>query len=166
MYNGSYFEASTERARAAVQHFTQEQKADAEGTMKDCRDILIVEKVWDKSCNDLAQGASLDDYQKKVYRTYQDAQFLRDFAKKYRSTRGISAIVREAAPMMLIEPRDLDHDPFLLNTPSGTVNLQTGVMHDHTPQDLITKQTAVDPSDVGKDIFDAALDVFSVEIQT
>lgn len=160
VYNGSYFETSTERARAAVQHFTQEQKADAEGTMKDCRDILTVEKVWDKSCNDISPTASLDDYQKKVYLTYQDAQFLRDFAKKYRSTRGISAIVREAAPMMLVEPRDLDHDPFLLNCPSGTVDLRTGVMHDHTPQDLITKQTAVDPSDDGKDIFDAALDTF------
>ena len=128
--------------------------------MKDCRDILVVEKVWDKSCNDISPTASLDDYQKKVYRTYQNARILRDFAKKYRSTRGISAIVREAAPMVLIEPKDLDNDPFLLNCPSGTVDLRTGVMHDHTPQDLITKQTAVDPSNDGKDVFAAALDIF------
>lgn len=38
-----------------------------------------------------------------------------------------------------------DSDPWLLNTPDGTVDLRTGAMHRHKPSDFITMQTAVGP---------------------
>ena len=38
-----------------------------------------------------------------------------------------------------------DADPWLLNTPGGTVNLRTGKMRAHNPADHITKMTAVEP---------------------
>jgi putative DNA primase/helicase len=38
-----------------------------------------------------------------------------------------------------------DADPWLLNTPSGTINLQTGDMRIHRPGDYITRSTAVGP---------------------
>lgn len=36
---------------------------------------------------------------------------------------------------------DLDADPWLLNTPNGTIELRTGELHPHEPDDLITKIT-------------------------
>lgn len=39
-----------------------------------------------------------------------------------------------------------DKDPWLLNTPGGTVDLKTGAMRDHRPADCITKCTRVLPS--------------------
>jgi len=40
---------------------------------------------------------------------------------------------------------DWDADPWLLNTPGGTVDLRTGLMRPHDRADLITKMTAVAP---------------------
>jgi putative DNA primase/helicase len=39
----------------------------------------------------------------------------------------------------------LDNDPWLLNTPSGTVDLRTGDVRKHNPLDYITKRTAAGP---------------------
>lgn len=39
-----------------------------------------------------------------------------------------------------------DRDPWLLNTPDGTVNLQTGVIQPHRREDYITKLTAASPA--------------------
>ena len=41
--------------------------------------------------------------------------------------------------------KDWDADPWLLNTPGGTVDLRTGSMRAHDRADLITKMTAVAP---------------------
>ena len=38
-----------------------------------------------------------------------------------------------------------DADPWLLNTPAGVVDLLTGQMRDHRPDDYMTKITAVSP---------------------
>ena len=38
-----------------------------------------------------------------------------------------------------------DSDPWLLNTPGGTVDLHTGQIHPHKPTDYCTKITAVAP---------------------
>lgn len=42
-----------------------------------------------------------------------------------------------------------DRDPWLLGTPGGTVNLRTGALRPSTPEDGITKTTAVTPSNSG-----------------
>ena len=42
-----------------------------------------------------------------------------------------------------------DKDPWLLGTPTGTVDLQTGVLRAADPNDGITKSTAVSPADTG-----------------
>lgn len=41
---------------------------------------------------------------------------------------------------------DFDTDMWLLNTPSGVVDLRTGAMRPHQPDDLVTKVTAVAPT--------------------
>lgn len=49
--------------------------------------------------------------------------------------RGIDSVYRDASVF--------DTDPALLNTPSGVVDLRTGVAREHSPTDLITKITGV-----------------------
>src|ERR1700745_2596827 len=38
-----------------------------------------------------------------------------------------------------------DADPWLLNTPDGVVNLRTGKLREHRPEDYMTAITAVSP---------------------
>jgi putative DNA primase/helicase len=42
---------------------------------------------------------------------------------------------------------DWDRDPWLLNTPTGTIDLKTGQVRPHHRQDLITKMTTVGPGE-------------------
>lgn len=64
--------------------------------------------------------------------------------------------------MLEVEQRNLDADEFLLNTPTLTFDLRQGLKSPlvHSPEHFITKQTTVDPSDDGKDIWESALDTF------
>jgi putative DNA primase/helicase len=43
-----------------------------------------------------------------------------------------------------------DADPWLLNTPAGTIDLQTGQLREHRPTDYITKTTSVSRDHTGK----------------
>ena len=43
---------------------------------------------------------------------------------------------------LVVHADALDTDPWLLNTPAGTVDLRTGELREHRPDDLITKITA------------------------
>src|SRR6266516_286291 len=42
---------------------------------------------------------------------------------------------------IVVTPDDLDADPFLLNCTNGTLDLRTGELHPHDPDDLLTKMT-------------------------
>lgn len=76
----------------------------------------------------------------------------------FRKTSRIAATLTEAEPMAEIAVSELDKDGFLLNTPAGTVDLKTGKMRPHDPQDFITKMTAVSPSLDGMNEWLAFLD--------
>lgn len=64
--------------------------------------------------------------------------------------------------MVEIDQKALDADEYLLNTPSATYDLRIGLSsaQDHNAADLITKQTTVDPSDEGMEIWEDALSTF------
>lgn len=84
------------------------------------------------------------------------------YAIKRRDTKNISATLKEARPMLEVEQRNLDADEFMLNTPSLTYDLRQRLKFpmEHRPEHLITKQTTVDPSSDGADIWAAALAPF------
>jgi len=70
---------------------------------------------------------------------------LRQYANRSESEQRIRAMIaltqsREGVPVL---PGDLDSDPWLLNTPSGTVDLRTGEAYPHKRSDLITRITNV-----------------------
>jgi putative DNA primase/helicase len=54
-----------------------------------------------------------------------------------------------ADPAFAIDGSEFDQDHYLLNTPADTVDLRTGEMRQHSPDDLLTKITAVAPTTEG-----------------
>ena len=93
--------------------------------------------------------------QARSFQKYENATTYRNYAIKRRDSKYITAALKEAHPMVEIDQRQLDADEFLLNTPSATYDLRIGLpsAHEHTPAEFITKQTTVDPSDDGMDIW-------------
>ena len=63
------------------------------------------------------------------------------------SAKTIAAVERLARsdPRLAATVDQWDRDPWLLNTPAGTIELQTGRMREHRREDYITKITAVRP---------------------
>ena len=97
--------------------------------------------------------AAFTPEQSRVYQQMQAAQEWLKFIYKCRSDRTILAVMRQARPLALINPQVLDADPYLLNTPSATYDLRDTSRHEHSPADMLTKQTALDPSDEGMQIW-------------
>jgi putative DNA primase/helicase len=66
-------------------------------------------------------------------------------ARRSEAAGRIEAMVRLARsePGVAIVPDDLDRDHWRLNCLNGTVNLRTGALRPHDPDDLITKLTAI-----------------------
>ena len=64
-------------------------------------------------------------------------------ARRGESSAGISGALTLASTeeAVVVTPDDLDADPFLLNTPSGVVDLRTGALALHDPALLLTKMT-------------------------
>lgn len=93
---------------------------------------------------------------------YEDAVAYKKYAIKRRDTKNIAAALKEARPMLEVEQRNLDSDEFMLNTSTLTYDLRNGIKFpmEHRPEHFITKQTTVDPSSDGADIWTAALDTF------
>lgn len=69
------------------------------------------------------------------------------WAVKSRSRERITGALAMAAPHVRAAPSDLDADPWLLNTPAGTVDLRTGALREHRREDRLTKMTAAAPGD-------------------
>ena len=65
----------------------------------------------------------------------------------------ISRFLDLARAYLYIDADQLDHDAFLLNTPSGIVDLRTGGLKPHTPVALCSKITAIGPGKRGKHLW-------------
>lgn len=67
---------------------------------------------------------------------------------------GVDGVLRLAEPLepFAVTINQLDADPYLLNTLSGTLDLRTGTLRAHDPTDLLTKVTGAgyDPSASGE----------------
>ena len=77
------------------------------------------------------------------------------FVMQRRDIRFINSALAAVKSMITVKADDLDSNEFDLNTPAGTYDLRLGLQghREHNPNDLITKITAVAPSDNGMDIW-------------
>ena len=164
VYNGRFWEESKPKAQAVAQELTTRQLEEAETEIKKATDEMMKNGAWEllASMGPKKAAMAFSSKQARSFQKYENATTYRNYAIKRRDSKYITAALKEAHPMVEIDQRQLDADEFLLNTPSATYDLRIGLpsAHEHTPADFITKQTTVDPSDDGMDIWQDALETF------
>lgn len=164
VYNGRFWEESKPKAQAVAQELTTRQLEEAETEIKKATDEMMKNGAWEllASMGPKKAAMAFSSEQARSFQKYESATTYRNYAIKRRDSKYITAALKEAHPMVEIDQWQLDADEFLLNTPSATYDLRIGLpsAHEHTPADFITKQTTVDPSDEGMDIWQDALETF------
>ncbi len=164
VYNGRFWEESKPKAQAVAQELTTRQLEEAETEIKKATDEMMKNGAWEllASMGPKKAAMAFSSEQARSFQKYENATTYRNYAIKRRDSKYITAALKEAHPMVEIDQRQLDADEFLLNTPSATYDLRIGLpsAHEHTPADFITKQTTVDPSGGGMDIWQDALETF------
>lgn len=164
VYNGSFWEESKPKSQGVSQDLTERQLAEAETEMKKAMDELVKNGGMEilVSVGPKKAVQMFNKQQAHTYEMYEDAVAYKKYAIKRRDTKNIAATLKEARPMLEVEQRNLDADEFMLNTPTLTYDLRQGTKFpmEHRPEHFITKQTTVDPSSDGADIWAAALDTF------
>ena len=164
VYNGSFWEESKPKSQGVSQDLTERQLTEAgveiEKRMKELIQnggLEILASVGEKKAKNM-----FSKEQAHSFEMYQAAAAYKKYAIKRRDSKCIAAALKEARPMLEIEQRKLDSDEFMLNTPTYTYDLRKGVNHplEHRAENFITKQTSIDPSDEGEQIWSAALDTF------
>ena len=162
VYNCRFWEESKPKAQAVAQELTTRQLEEAETEIKKATDEMMKNGAWEllASMGPKKAAMAFSSEQARSFQKYENATTYRNYAIKRRDSKYITAALKEAHPMVEIDQRQLDADEFLLNTPSATYDLRIGLpsAHEHTPADFITKQTTVDPSDEGMDIWQDALE--------
>lgn len=164
VYNGSFWEESKPKSQGVSQDLTERQLAEAEAEMKKAMDELVKNGGMEilVSVGPKKAVQMFNKQQTHAYEMYEDAVAYKKYAIKRRDTKNIAATLKEARPMLEVEQRNLDADEFMLNTPTLTYDLRQGIKFpmEHRPEHFITKQTTVDPSSDGADIWASALDTF------
>lgn len=164
VYNGRFWEESKPKSQAVAHELTTRQLEEAETEIKKATDDMMKNGAWEllSSMGPKKAAMAFSSEQARSFQKYENATTYRNYAIKRRDSKYITAALKEAHPMVEIDQRQLDADEFLLNTPSATYDLRIGLpsAHEHTPADFITKQTTVDPSGDGMDIWQDALETF------
>lgn len=145
VYRGGVWEASDIHARGVVHDLTDRQLEYAFARLSQA-------KAAEEQAGDDKLATEAAQEQVKA------AQGFLKFVDTRRSSPKITACLKEAEPMLAVEINELDTGWALLNTPSATIDLATGQSRPHDPADLITHQTAINPSDQGADIWQACLE--------
>ena len=162
IYDGKVWNESKQRAVGVMEEFLDMQLADAlllcavtkQAVIDAGADEAAVESGGKRDIKDFSEE------QMKLFMAYLDARSYYAFVMKRRDMKYVTATLQAAKPMLEISVDELDADPYLLNTPAGTIDLREGVssLRPHNPLDYLTKITAVSPSDDGKDDWVSQLD--------
>ncbi len=75
----------------------------------------------------------------------EDREKLHTDVRRCETATGVEGVLRLASALEAFSTTvaELDADPYLLNTPTGTLDLSTGTLRPHDPRDRITKVTGV-----------------------
>lgn len=139
VYDGTKWKEDEAGARAYAHALTDRQLAEAETA------------VMEAKKKELAAARGTTDEKEAAKKAVKNAEAFYNYIVKRRDTKRIAAALTEAVPSLVIEADELDRHPLYLNTPRGTVNLETGRMKPHDHNDLLTTVTASSPSDVGRE---------------
>lgn len=160
-YNGICWEESESQAIGAMEEFTELQLQEALDRMASAKQALIDSGVSEMLFASKSQKllSTLDEEQTTLMNEYDKAKAFYSFVMKRRNINYICSALKAAKPMLEIKPKDLDANPFLLNTPTMTIDLQSGISREKSAADYITKVTETDPGFKGKKEWDDTLDL-------
>ena len=138
-------------AQAMAQALTEEQVKQAQSMRRCALDAVMAAQERNDDAG--IKSAKTDEAKADAFYRY---------ALNRRKSAAISATLTEARPSLQVQPDQLDRDPFLLNTPAGTVDQRTGALKAHDPADFCTKITGTSPSSEGADLFASFLETITV----
>ena len=143
VWNVKFWEQSEPRARLMVDNFTEDMRKEARSRYLEA--AAVCKRLETAETKDKDELERARDAAKREKAYFVHAQRSRDGYK-------IGAALKLSEPR-LIQPDELfDKDWYLLNTPSGVVDLRDGRTLQHSPLFYQTKMTAVSPSGKGKRI--------------
>ncbi len=164
-YDGDRWCEDKQLAIGAAEEFLDLQLADAEDAVEASVKALVTEGVDETTARTGGKSLEKACVSPKLLRLYFvliGAKNYFKFVLKRRDYKYIVSALNAAKPMLAISVTELDKNPFLINTPEATFDMTKGLegKKAHDPADLITKITACSPSEVGKKIWEEALDTF------
>jgi len=160
-YDGTCWQESKPGAQAVAHALTDRQLKEAQNAifyahkqMKTTGAQNLIDESGEKKAHE-----QMNDEQLVACNALTHANSYRSFALKRRESRNITATLKEARPVLEIDPGTLDRDWFLLCTPDATYDLRKGISgaQSHNPDDFITKMTACSPGNQGSEIWQDAL---------
>jgi putative DNA primase/helicase len=168
-YDGSCWQETKPGAQAVAHALTDLQLEESENAVVAALEQLTAtgaKMLLDRNTKKKAEEM-MNDQQRAAYAAFLVADGYRAFALKRRESKNVTATLKEARPVLEIEPGVLDKDWFLLCTPEATYDLRQGVegAREHHPDDYITKMTTCTPSDRGAEIWRDALNTFFCDDQ-
>lgn len=162
-YTEHYWKETEPGAQAVAHELTRRQLKEATKEM-----YAALKKMEECGAQTILDGSSkakaeqlMSDEQLEAYKEFISAKAYQAFALRRRDSKYITAALKESHPMLEISPRDLDADCFALCTPAATYDLCKGLAgaREHSPEDFITKMTAVSPGSKGEQIWLDCLDL-------
>lgn len=117
LYNGSYWQG------------------DDQGIIEKCADLVVANME-----NEKVQVAPGQDEEEAIEKWNK-------FKSKTRSNRSKAAMLEEVKHHVPVLHSDFDTEHMLLNTKSGYVDLNSGVLHDHEAEKMFSQQTAAEYTD-------------------
>ncbi len=163
-FHGNRWYEDKQKALGTVEDFLDVQLADADEAVRVAEEALISIGIDKESVKGRARSLANDVPADKIGLLYAliGADTYKKFVMKYRNYKNIVNAQNASKPMLAIDVSELDLDPELLNTPDGTFDLTKGLagVHQHDPDDLITKITACGPGDKGSQLWEDALNTF------
>ena len=163
-YDGACWQETKPGARAVAHALTDLQLEEAESAVADA-----MKRMAENGAQHLLIGSSrkkaesmMNEGQSEAFHAFLEAEAYRTYALKRRESKNITAALKEAQPVLEIEPGILDRDWYLLCTPDATYDLRKGLdgAREHRAEDFITRMTACAPGDRGEDIWRDALNTF------
>ena len=163
-YDGACWQETKPGARAVAHALTDLQLEEAESAVADA-----MKRMAENGAQHLLIGSSrkkaesmMNEGQVEAFHAFLEAEAYRAYALKRRESKNITAALKEAQPVLEIEPGVLDREWYLLCTPDATYDLRKGLdgAREHRAEDFITRMTACAPGDRGEDIWRDALNTF------
>lgn len=160
-YDGVVWNENKDLAVGTAEEFLDLQLADAQLLMMTTREAFLNAGGNEEALGgDKKAAVTLSPEQLRLLRAYLNAKKYEAFVMQRRNMRYVTPALSALKPMVSIDIELLNHDPMLLNTPSGAYELRKGMAgrREHRADDYCTKVTAVDPGDEGRELWLDALD--------